>query len=233
MKKNVFIYFLLLIFITGCTKNITDNPVSPSDNSTGKGKSLSKISYLKEVTADHLSPEVPKSLELKRKEFGIKYDPNLPPFKPERVDLSKYPDIVLLTLSEIEKLSPKKGKYFSGHNLLLYDFITFDYYSWCYPLSCGPKPPWGECLGSASSTNYLMDMMMVFSDFYFNWECQDSWLKCGYNTSYTSTGNCVYTNSPSYPNCLWETFGQHYFTRSSNPPYCNFMDYSYAYDGLL
>ena len=195
-------------------------------NSNEKANALAKKENTIQLTADQISPQTLEFMAMKRAELGINFDPNLKPVKAKRVDISQIPDYVPLSLSDIEKLSPGNGKYFSGINLVQRDEFTFQYYSWCVPYP-SPSKPWFEWMGSSQSSNISMTYMEMTSIHYLNWNFLAGWLRGAANCSSLLVEDWYEQASPPY---LWEVEGTHYGFNAENP-YVVIGDYSYANDG--
>ncbi|MBI5729848.1 MAG: hypothetical protein HY963_01805 [Ignavibacteriales bacterium] len=246
MKKLFVLVVFLLFIIVGCSNDVTENPTSPQANSSVKSQALPKEGSDVRLTHEKVFPEVLKFMEKKRKEYGIKVDPNLKPYKSERIDITQIPGIVIPTLSEIEKLSTGNGKYFSGHNyrqiensspvmgksssgqsIVQNDGITLDYYSWCVPYP-SPQKPFFEYMGSAQTSSIEMDYMFVESDHFLNLGFQDYvWAE----DDFVSSLDVSDWHSQAPEPYFWEVGGWHYFERLSNLPWIQFLGQSYANDG--
>jgi hypothetical protein len=229
MKKLFVLIGFLLFIIIGCSADVTENPTSPQANSSVKSQALSKQSSVSKITHEKVFPEILKFMEMKRKEYGITYSPNLKPQKSQRVNITKIPGIVIPTLSEIEKLSTGNGKYFSGHNLMQRDEFTLDYGSWCVPYP-SPQKPFFEYMGSWQTSSVEMDYMFVESDHFLNSELQDYPWAEDYDVSSLDASD--WHSQAQWP-YLWEVGGWHYFYNYPDLPWVNFLDQSYAYDGML
>lgn len=247
--KKLFVFILSLIITVGCSSDVTENPTSPQTNSSVKSQAMPKEGSVVKPTHEKIFSEILIFMEKKRNEYGKKVDPNLKPYKSERVDITKIPDLVIPTLSEIEKLSPGNGKYFSGHNYTQIgkptpmksnyfskqnveqnDGITLDYYSWCVPYP-SPQKPFFEYMGSAQTSSMELDYMAVESDHFLNYEFQDYVLTDGYDVSSLEASD--WHEQAPVP-FLWEVGGWHFFYNLGVlflEPGIVYLGQSYAEDG--
>lgn len=241
--KKLFVLIGFFVFIVGCSADVTENPTIPQTNSSVKSKVMSKESNTAGVTFEKVYPHAVEFMDMKRKEFGIKASPNLKWGTSKVVDITKIPGIVVPTLSDIEKLSPRRGKYFSGHNykqiddsspvigngpsMTQNDEITLDYWSWSIPYP-SPEKPFFEYMGSGQSSSIDMELMQIWSLHYDHVNSEYHYIYAD-DTYCQSLDASDWHERPEIPS--FEVVGAHYFERLMEYPLLQFLDYSYAEDG--
>jgi hypothetical protein len=237
MKKIISI-IVLLVFIVGCSADVTNNPTSPQDNVKGNANLKTEKISSGRIKSDDILPEAFKFLEAKEKEYNIKINPSSKTSKPKIVDITKIPGIVIPTLSEIEKLSPGNEKYFSGYNIKKIpnssrrlskeldtkDDIILSYYSWCVPYP-SPQKPFFEYMGSGQSSNISMDMMDIWSLHY----------DPGFHFLYDYCDDCQSLSTSDWhersEGQVFQVVGYHSFFRNDVYYWVDVMGLSYANDG--
>lgn len=126
MKKIISV-IVFLIFIVGCTADVTNNPTSLQDNANVNANLKTEKINLGRIKYDDILPEAMKFLEAKEKEHNIKINPGSKTSEPKIVDITKIPGIVIPTLSDIEKLSPGNENIFQGIILKKFQIHPEDY----------------------------------------------------------------------------------------------------------
>jgi hypothetical protein len=250
--KILFVIVFFFALIVGCNRNQSDNPLIPDNTSKNNEKSFAKTGEARMTHQFSINPDMQSLIDKKRIEMGIKIDPYMKPTKSEIIDLSKYPNIVLPSIAEVEKMSPKRGVYFSGHNYKnincnlnneaiskkklnyytgaksLLTTIVLDYYSWCYPFPNEDKPIF-YAMGSASTSSVFLEMD-ILSFHYLNNVSQDYWEAYCADTNSLATPSCCH-NTPLDP-FLFNIWGWHYFYHEKSP-YLESEDWTYAEGGTL
>jgi uncharacterized protein YxeA len=225
MKKIISI-IVLLVFIVGCSADVTNNPTTPQEDI--KSKTLLKQSELENINHEKVYPSVLKFLEDKQKEKGQSLVLNSQNRKAKKIDITKISGIVVPSLDDIRKLSLGNAKYYSEQNQLLTESFELRYSSWCIPYP-SPSKPWFEYLGSEQRAFYnqqpiSMYFMYVESDHFLGHNFLDYVYNTGYNIhSIEASSWYEQVYEP-----LWEVVGYHYCINFN--PYVQFEALSYAYD---